>query len=618
MYSIELENSRNAEGPESGNPEYEHIMKDALSRIIQFFKDVWMILTVDPLTKIIFSFSCAVFSLFAAEVMRFAFSRVLIAAEGVRYVDKSNMLKVCTHPVTVILILMFLIIMTFTALFEIGGLLHSFSMAQIGRKTDIWSMIAAGAKTCRKTMAPRNWPVLLFVMVLFPVTGIISLSNAAYKVKIPLFVILGIEARPLFAAAFRILYLILILVEIGVLFSINIYVLRETSFFRSCKGAWKLGKGRHLNTVICMLLLSLSVSYVIGLLAELLPGSGISEDALAHIIKALIIPSVNNAGITALFYQYFEEDRSLAGITPYIFRTEEFSLIKKAAVVGCFVFIIASGLFYAKYNYDYLSKDVERPEVCAHRGDNVNAPDNSYEAFELAASEGNPWIELDVQITADGVVVAEHDQTLKRRFGLDKSVAEMTYDEIMKHEVINGNGDEYKNVHITTLEDVLLLAKENGMLVQIETKPSGQRPGLEEEVLRVIENTGMHDRVMIISLFTDSIAKIKKLDPEMTAAHAVMMTWTDYAEVEDADNLSAEVGTITPELVNALHKAGMKVFCWTADDPDGIQYLVSCGVDVIGTDDPVMVNKKLEEADYSGGVKRYYHLVMNTIAEMER
>ena len=45
-------------------------MKKELSRIKQFIGDVWMILTVDPLTKIIFSFLCAVFSLFAAEVMR--------------------------------------------------------------------------------------------------------------------------------------------------------------------------------------------------------------------------------------------------------------------------------------------------------------------------------------------------------------------------------------------------------------------------------------------------------------------------------------------------------------------------------------------------------------------
>ena len=44
----------------------------------------------------------------------------------------------------------------------------------------------------------------------------------------------------------------------------------------------------------------------------------------------------------------------------------------------------------------------------------------------------------------------------------------------------------------------------------------------------------------------------------------------------------------------------------------------SCGVDVIGTDDPVMVMQKLDGADYSGGIRRYYHLMMNKIADMER
>ena len=602
----------------AGTSERKHIIKNVFSRIRLFIKNVWMLLAVDPLHKVIFSFLCAVFSLFIAEVMRIAFSRVLINLKGIRYIDKSNMLEVCTSPVTVILILLFLIIMTYTALFEIGGLLHSFSMAQIGRKTDIWSMTAAGARTCRKTLDPRNWPILLFVMVLFPLTGILSLSNAAYKVKIPLFVELGIEARPLFAAAFKVFYLIFILLEIGVLFSINIYVLREKSFYQSCIGAWKLGKRRLLNTVMCMLFLSLTVDFAIKLLSGVLSYSGIIADAVAHIIKALIVPSVNTAGITALFYQYFEEDRSLAGINPYIFRTEQFSRIKKAPVLGCLVMILAGSIFYAAHNYGYLSEDVARPAVCAHRGDNVYAMDNSYEAFELAVSEGLPWIELDVQITADGVVVAEHDATLKRRFGLNVAVADMTYDELMKLEAISGTGDEYKHFHITTLEEVLLLAKENNMLVQIETKPSEKRPGLEKEVLRLIDKTGMHDNVMIISLHSDSITRVKELDPEITVAHAVMMTWKDYTKVKDADNLSAEVGTVSPELVHALHEAGMKVFCWTADNPDGIQYLVSCGVDVIGTDDPVMVTEKLDEADYSGGFRRFYHLIVNKIADMER
>ena len=592
-------------------------MKNELNRVKLFIRNVRMLLAVDPLHKVIFSFSCALFSLFAAEAMGYAFSRVLVHLEGIKYIEKANVLQVCTSPVTLILILLFLIIMTFTALFEIGGLLHSFSMAQIGRKTDIWSMITAGLKTCRKTLSPRNWPVLLFVMVLFPLTGVLSLSNAAYKVKIPLFIELAMDDTPLSATAFKIVYLIMILAEIGVLFSINIYVLREKSFLSSCIEGWRLGKRRILNTVVCMLLLSLTVDLAISLISAVVPSYGGASDLVTHAIRAMVVPTINNAGITALFYQYYEEDESLAGIAPHIFRKEEFSRIKKAAFVGCVVLVLACGIYPTVHYFDYMSEDVSRPAICAHRGDNVNAPENTYEAFELAISEGVPWIELDVQITADGVLVLEHDGTLKRRFGLDESVADMTYDEIMQHEVIN-TGDDYKHVHIATLEEVLLLAKKNNVLVQVETKPSEKRPGLEEEVLRVIDKTGMHDRVMIISLFSDSIAKIKELDPEMPAAHAVMLTWKDYAEVKDADNLSAEVGTVSPELVQAVHEAGMKVFCWTADDPEGIQYLVSCGVDVIGTDDPVMVAQKLDEADYSGGVRRYYYLIMNRILDMER
>ena len=592
-------------------------MKNELNRIKLFIRNVRLILAVDPLHKVIFSFSCALFSLFAAEAMSYAFSRVLVNLEGIRYIDKSNVIEVCLSPVTLILLLLFLIIMTFTALFEIGGLLHAFSMAQIGRKTDIWSMIAAGERTCRKTLSPRNWPVLLFVIVLFPLTGVLSLSNAAYKVKIPLFIELAIDDTPLSATAFIIGYAIMVLLEIGMLFSINIYVLRENSFLRSCIDGWRLGKRRLLNTVICMLLLSLTVDVAIYLVSAVVPNYGGASDVVTHTIRAMVVPTINNAGLTALFYQYYEEDGSLVGIAPHIFRKEEFSRIKKAAFVGCVVLVLACGIYPTVHYFDYMSEDVPRPAVCAHRGDNVNAPENTYEAFELAISEGVPWIEIDVQLTADGVLVAEHDGTLNRRFGVDESIPDMTYDEIMQHEVIN-TGDDYKHVHIATLEEVLLLAKKNNVRVQIDTKTSEKGADLEEEVLRVIEKTGMHDRVMIISIYSDSIAKIKKLDPEMTAAHAVMLTWKDYAEMKDADNLSAEVGTVSPELVQALHEAGMKVFCWTADDPDGIQYLVSCGVDVIGTDDPVMVTEMLDKADYSGGVRRYYYLIMNKILDMER
>ena len=62
----------------------------------------------------------------------------------------------------------------------------------------------------------------------------------------------------------------------------------------------------------------------------------------------------------------------------------------------------------------------------------------------------------------------------------------------------------------------------------------------------------------------------------------------------------------------------MKVFCWTADDAKDIQYLVSCGVDVIGTDNPIMVLDELKRADYSGGFRRIFHIVMYMLQRMEK
>ena len=66
------------------------IMKNEWNRIKLFFRNVWMILAVDLPHKVIFSFSCAVFSLFSAEAMYFVFSRVLVNLEGIQYIDKSK------------------------------------------------------------------------------------------------------------------------------------------------------------------------------------------------------------------------------------------------------------------------------------------------------------------------------------------------------------------------------------------------------------------------------------------------------------------------------------------------------------------------------------------------
>lgn len=227
-------------------------ISDFIRKIGQFLKNVWLLLSFDPIIKPAFSILCGVFSLIICYFVKGAFYRLLVLLKGIKYIDKGNMLSVCASFEAVALVLLFLIIMTFCALFEIGGLLHAFSMAQVGRRTDIWSMMMVGLRTCRKSLHPRNWLMILFVMALFPLTELLTLSNIAYKLDIPAFVKLGIAARPLFAVSYKVVYLLLILLEIAVLFSINIYVLQNQSCVKSCGNSWRLGRRHLLNTAVCI------------------------------------------------------------------------------------------------------------------------------------------------------------------------------------------------------------------------------------------------------------------------------------------------------------------------------------------------------------------------------
>src|ERR1700761_745137 len=67
---------------------------------------------------------------------------------------------------------------------------------------------------------------------------------------------------------------------------------------------------------------------------------------------------------------------------------------------------------------------LQLPKIIGHRGAPAYAPENTLESFREAHRRGAPWIETDVKLTADGVPVLMHDDSLKRTTGVDRLVAE--------------------------------------------------------------------------------------------------------------------------------------------------------------------------------------------------
>ena len=239
-------------------------------------------------------------------------------------------------------------------------------------------------------------------------------------------------------------------------------------------------------------------------------------------------------------------------------------------------------------------------------------------AFELAASENLLWIELDVHQTLDGVIVCNHDSDISRVTGVNKAVHDITYAELSTYELGDWMPGNYSHVTLPKLVDVLKFAKEEGLHVQVELKGHPNDVNFEENVLQAINDADMHDDVMIIAQDARRLMRIKELDPTILKGYCMVIAFGRIEDIEYTDNVTIEENNVTPELVHRLHQEGKKVFCWTVDLEDTIQYLVSCDVDVIGTDNPMLISAALEKVDYDGGFMRAFHIFMHAIANMDK
>lgn len=609
------------------------------SFIAFFFRNTLVLLRQNAKVVTAFVLICSTLSLIGTSTLTSLTTMVLMRAAGVSYIVPANLAQVMLNPVGILVLVVEQVIATLIALFQVGGLLHAFSMSQIGRETNLYSMFVVGARTCARAIRPRNWLIVPFMLVLLPLAKVLPLSSTTYKLVLPGFINQTIEYTPAYRMLYAGAYAALLCLTLVFIFAINIFVLREEGFVRACSQSRQLVRGRYLSTVVALAVLTLVLNVAINTVAsavtvnvsELLAllGSGLGvatrsaqmgtyTHVLRSLLQALLIPAVNNAGLAVLFYRYLDDEELVGSLARSSFSTRRVSPQGRRAIVASLVAVLAAATVYLAQRYSFLIEPVDRPLVCAHRGDNVNAPENTMPAFELAFSEGLPWIELDVHQTADGVIVCSHDASIARVTGHDLKISEHSFEELSRHEMLDDMPGSYEHVTIPTLEEVLTKAKEQGVRVQVELKGSEGDVDFEEHVLAVIDKTGMHDEVMVIGQSAEHMMRVAELDPTITKGYCMFVAQGDLADIPYTDNVSIEETNVTPELVRELHDRGIEVFCWTVDLEDTVQYLVSCDVDVIGTDNPLLISSALDLADYSGGLPRVIYLLLDVIANMSR
>jgi glycerophosphoryl diester phosphodiesterase len=255
-----------------------------------------------------------------------------------------------------------------------------------------------------------------------------------------------------------------------------------------------------------------------------------------------------------------------------------------------------------------------------HRGASAYAPEHTFASYDMAIEQGADYIEIDLQMTADGVLVAMHDKTLNRTADAPEGVPERycrglvskkTLEQIKMCDVGSWFSPEYADQRIPTLEEIF---KEYGTSVNyyIETKNPEAAPGMEEELLSLMDEYGLTEaaeenwQVLIQSFSAESLMKIHEMNSDLPL---IQLYWagTSKSIQRDLDAVSAYAVGIGPykkdvdaALVEAAHEHCLAVHPYTVNTVEEMEELISLGVDGMFTNNPDLLEGVLGDDALSG------------------
>ncbi len=224
---------------------------------------------------------------------------------------------------------------------------------------------------------------------------------------------------------------------------------------------------------------------------------------------------------------------------------------------------------------------LQLPKVIGHRGAAAYALENTLDSFREARRRGATWVETDIMLTADGVPIVMHDDSLKRTMGIDRLVAEMPRAELPRD--------------VPTFEEAIACWGELGLGCNVEIKPSA---GFEAETGRAVVETlrrcwPAHLPPPLLSSFKDaSLAAAYKAAPEIARAILIgefVADWQARAEAVAAMGVNTDGKKLTAPWACAIKQAGFALGVYTIDDPAVARALVGMGVDCVITDAPDVI-----------------------------
>jgi glycerophosphoryl diester phosphodiesterase len=234
------------------------------------------------------------------------------------------------------------------------------------------------------------------------------------------------------------------------------------------------------------------------------------------------------------------------------------------------------------------------PIPFAHRGGAGEWPENTMPAFEGAVALGYRYVETDVHVTSDGVLLAFHDDVLDRvTDGLGR-IGDLPWRDV-RRVLVDGREP------IPTLEDVL------GTWPEVRVNIDPKHDAAVQPLVDVLRRTGSISRVCVGAFSDRRLGRIRRL---AGSALCTALGPTGVARLRAA-SYGVPVGALPApcaqvpvrkqgvpivdrRFVAAAHRRAMAVHVWTIDDAAEMERLLDLGVDGIMTDRPAVLKDVLQ------------------------
>ncbi len=222
-----------------------------------------------------------------------------------------------------------------------------------------------------------------------------------------------------------------------------------------------------------------------------------------------------------------------------------------------------------------------RVGICAHRGLNRYAPENTYASAALCVELGFPYVEVDVRTTSDGTLVVLHDETIDRTTDGTGRVDRMTWQQVSKLDAGSWFGPAYAGQRVPRLDEFLGWAK-GRIRVYLDVKDADAA-----RLLAVVNSSGMHAEVFLWSRDRGFMREVRSLD----SAVAIKVNPRDDEEIEA---LNAELSpalmefdrkTFSAARVARVIELGLRPMLYTnRDEPELFRAALNAGVELFNID----------------------------------